>query len=259
MKFLSVLRSFRLVSGLTVFLTIFILRPVFSQETAKNESKSTIKLKIVNEKNGKTTVFDTTFNSTVPIDQNEINAIVKDMDIDMKELAEDMKELRVNMDIEMPDSLVPDSVHKLIDKVITMGLGKKCREMKMKLGTCGHFDQFEFPCMPECPMPPEELEDLGWNEWTPGPDPQVRRYFNRRESLSDMIGDIPLDKVKSYSIKDRKGGKRIIIDIDDFPMFEKQDKIFYMGKPNSGARYRHFQKTPKDVRVIIKTDKDNPE
>jgi hypothetical protein len=57
-------------------------------------------------------------------------------------------------------------------------------------------------------------------------------YFNVPDNdeptLSDVLGDIPMSRVNSYSIKDRKNGKRIIIDIDDAPLVEKQERVVYL-------------------------------
>ncbi|MEI7983770.1 MAG: hypothetical protein WCI71_19130 [Bacteroidota bacterium] len=248
-----------MVSGLIAILTIFIILPAFSQETSNKESKSTIKLKFVNEKNGKTTVFDTTIMSNSPLDQKDINAIMEEMEADRNELAGDVKELRINMGVDIPDSLISDSVQKIMDKVIMRGHGAKCRGMKMNRGTCVTPDQFDFPCMPDCQR---LIDDMGGNdlyEGMPMPNRQCKRFLNRQESLSDLIGDIPLDKVKNYSIKDRKGGKRITIDIDNPSPFDNQERIIYLERPECGSGAGHMQKHAKNVRVIIKTDKDSPE
>lgn len=83
--------------------------------------------------------------------------------------------------------------------------------------------------------------------------------MQREETLSDLIGEIPLDQVKQYSIKERKGGKRIIIDIDDAPVVTQRDRIIYReGVPMKG-RDRYMRRQPKEVKVIIKAESEEEE
>ncbi len=53
------------------------------------------------------------------------------------------------------------------------------------------------------------------------PSPPKIRHFrhfrneDRGETLGDLLGDIPMDKVTRYSVKERKGGKRIVIEVEN--------------------------------------------
>ncbi len=42
-------------------------------------------------------------------------------------------------------------------------------------------------------------------------------------TLSDLIGYIPMSRVKGYTVKDTKNGKRIVIDVEDAPLMERHD------------------------------------
>jgi|GEM_PF-3632394 len=96
----------------------------------------------------------------------------------------------------------------------------------------------EMPSRPECPgledldeielegiAPGQIMEDCFWEQRGPGLERRVIRSGGDRQTLNDVLGDIPMDRVVSYSIKDRKGGKRIIIDLNDAPLFEKNERV----------------------------------
>ncbi len=107
------------------------------------------------------------------------------------------------------------------------------------------FEKIEMPCPPKCPMALDDMEIMEWEGMAPpqGMDEQMRermgpgseRRMMRMEghgpTLNDMLGNIPMYRVVSYSIKDRKGGKRITIDLNDAPMFGRQEKIIIMREP----------------------------
>lgn len=236
MKFSALLKSAYMVSGITVILCIFLIRPTVAQEKSKNDSKSTIKLKILNEKDGKATVFDTIFTTDKVVGQEEIDLIMKDMkmnmEMEMDELSKDMNELRFNIEVEIQDSLLSDSLRGSIDRVIALSPG-----MKIYRGKGDRDFRFDFPSPHDIPTCPEESGIFEWGEWCPVSGNYIRRYSERRETLSDMLGDIPLDNIKSYSIKDRKGGKRIIIDVEDYPVVRGQERIIYRDRPMSRSKY----------------------
>jgi hypothetical protein len=219
-----------LLIGLATILAIFITRPAASQETAKNESHKTIMLKVVSDDNGKTTVIDTV--------------------------------------MEMNDSFMADSIQREIEKVIMLGTGGKHARIKYHNMPEGFSYNFDVPCPPDCVMDLDELEDLDFEGMAPcgemgnfmwsgrdgAPGCKVIRSEGKGQSLSDMLGDIPMDRVVSYSIKDRKGGKRIVIDLNDAPMFEKQEKVIVIREPGRVQRNRNHGE--RQVKVIVNTDDD---
>jgi len=79
---------------------------------------------------------------------------------------------------------------------------------------------------------PQEFDHEIFNECMPGH--QVLAMPNRGESLNDVLGDIPMSRVKSYKVIDKKGGKRIIIDIQDAPLGGDHSNVIYMGIPHPG-------------------------
>jgi hypothetical protein len=220
--------------GAATILAIFITRPALSQETAKKESHKKIVMKIVSDDNGKTTVTDTTF---------EIN-----------------------------DTAMIDSLNREVEKVIVLGKGGKhgcCRIQNMPKGFSYNF---EMPCNPEWLKDLDELGELELEGIDPGPDMvdftweqrapelqhRVLRYDRQGggQTLTDILGDIPMDRVVSYSIKDRKNGKRIIIDLNDAPMFERQERVVVIREP--GRAHRNMDRGDRQVKVIVNTE-DNEE
>jgi hypothetical protein len=195
--------------GMATMMAIFITRPAVSQETAKTESHKKIVMKIISDDNGKITVTDTT--------------------------------------MVMTDSSMVDSIEQEMVKVVKIGKGgKHARVRYHNMPQAYNFD-FDVPCPPDCQMDLDELEGFDPEEMSRVRDMEERlrdcrgfgsEWFNMQshgkgQTLNDLLGEIPMDRVVSYSIKDRKNGKRIIIDLNDAPMFERQEKIVIIREPGS--------------------------
>ena len=222
--------KFALLFGVAVILVIFVTRPGHTQDTGKKESHKKVVLKIVSDDNGKTTIIDTT--------------------------------------MEIPDSAMIDSIKKEIDKVIVLGRGGKHARIKMHQMPEGYDYQFEIPPIPDCPMLLEDLEELEldrmdlardmenfhWEQRAPRMERRMLRMDNHRQTLTDVLGDIPMDRVASYSIKDRKNGKRIIIDLNDAPMFDREKNVIIIREP---ARMHRPKKTSgRKVKVYVNPEED---
>jgi len=186
----------------------FIQYEGFSQDNPKKKEHKIITMKIVSDDNGKKTVIDTT--------------------------------LVVN------DSTMEDSVERSIERAFELKSDGKHGCFKIKELPEGFDYQFNVPCMPECGMALDELKKLNlegfepgyfnrnfdWEDNLPELDYRLGRSRGTGQTLADLVGDIPMDRVVSYSIKDRKNGKRIIIDVEDAPLFEKnQDRVVIIKTP----------------------------
>jgi hypothetical protein len=213
---------------ISTLLAIFVIRPASAQEKQKQDGEKTIKVKIIKDVDGSKTIIDTVFATDHPIDSKEFKIIMKNVNKQMREANEamtevdrEMKNVHYEIALSMADSLLSDSLGKYKMKIITLG------DDAMLLDNQDAYSyQFDAPC-----------HDLSEFSDTPGQFQwQNRRgnsmYFNTQDkdepTLSDVLGDIPMSRVKSYSIKDRKDGKRIIIDIDDAPLVEKQERVVYL-------------------------------
>ncbi len=184
-----------------VLLAIFITRPVFSQEKAKKESYKKIVVKVVSDDNGKTTVIDTT--------------------------------------MEYPDSTMIDSIQNEINKVIVVGKGSRHNRIYMRKSPGGKESTFTIKCTPDCKMDMKEMEDMEIGNMVPGQpmedfdmagmDPmecmRMMHPGGNGQTLNDLLGEIPMDRVVSYKIKDTKNGKRITIDLKDAPLFEQHPRV----------------------------------
>ncbi|MCX6286100.1 MAG: hypothetical protein NTY96_03215 [Bacteroidetes bacterium] len=262
-------RPAAILTGVTALLiTVFVASPSKAQDkkeqkvtvVAKSDSKDKdgkINVHIIKEENGKKTEIDTVISSKGGIDGKELEVLMEKVNSKMKEVGDQMKDIELYIG-SMNDSSVNDSSghHKYMFKFPgTPG----CPKIRIKECPQAFNYNFEMPDVPEPPEGPEDFNNDFFNQWTPGP--QVFSMPKRGESLSDVLGDIPMSRVKSYKIIDKKGGKRIVIDLEDGPYFEHNDRIIYFNGPRHQVRAPRGMKNQKDIKVIIKTedDKDNAE
>jgi hypothetical protein len=212
-------------------LAIFVTRTALSQETAKKEASKKVTVKIVTNENGKMTVTDTT--------------------------------------MDVSESGMNDSISEEITRIIKLDKdgNHACVKIRRMPGECNY--KFDMPCHPGCPMGLKDLEGFEWEgmhgEWDqesgdwedrlPRAGRRIIQMEGRSQSLNDLLGDIPMDRVVNYSIKDHKNGKRIIIDLDNAPMFEQDKKIIIIREPGKGQRNRGNQQ--RQVKVYVNSEDDD--
>lgn len=212
-----------------------------------------MKVRIVKEENGKRSELDTVINTQGGIEGADLDKLMKDMHVqikdaesEMKEAGDQMKNIQIYIN-GMDDSVSGDS-------------SSKCQRMyKFSMpGCCPRFHDrdfshafnynFEMPDIPQSPDMDEELE----NEFFHGPA-HGQQFFempDKGESLSDVLGNIPMSRVKSYKIIDKKGGKRIIIDVQDEQGFG-QNNVIYINGNHSHSRPPRGNGHQKEMKVII--------
>ena len=237
-----------LITGLMAFL--------FSQDLAAQDSvttkskKAKIVLKINKDKNGKTTVIDTVINLSEPYGGKEFEKAIQKYEAEIDQLQDELENIEVYVDIpDFPDSLISDSVMKHF-KYIAQDI--RCPKYKWDSKPHGFGYEFDRPCPPDCfPPPLREFEDLE-ECCTPRGDMRNFRFDTRTQTLSDLLGDIPMDRVKGYKIKDKKNGKQIIIDLNDGPVLEKRDRVIIMRDPGKSSGKRN--NSDRQMKVIIKSD-----
>lgn len=252
--------SIRLVmmTSIVLVLVIFIIKPSKAQNQKSEGGSKTMKIKVVKEKDGKKTVFDTTFYAGNPMNQEEIAVMIKNLKSDMKDLEMQMKNRNFDYTMKAIDSLEMDSLAEGLEKVIVIGdCGKNGKLGCTPNGYRYDFDfDYDIPNIPECPMMWQDFEGEEFNLHFPQPNGILRfNGENEAGSLNELLGKIPMERVKSYSIKDRKNGKRIIIDVENGPMFESGDKTIIIRKSGhpAGKKHRHGEQD-RNVKVIIKSD-----
>jgi hypothetical protein len=227
--------------------------PASAQDSTKTVSKKGIVvLKIKKEDNGKTTVIDTTFTITNPSGQMAFEDYMKKHEEELGKLGEELENIEVLVDIpDFPDSMVSDSVIKQLKFI---GKDFSCPRHRWHGKPEGFDYEFNNPCPPDVSFPPFHGYDDFEEEFLSDHDMRVFRYDNQKQTLSDIIGDIPMDRVKSYSIKDTKHGKRIIVDIEDGPLIEKKDRVIIIREPGKSVHKKDHSGS--QMKVIIKSDDD---
>ena len=251
-----------------IFLVIFIMKPGISQNAGDKKSKEEIKIKVVKDKDGKTTVLDTVITRTGAMNPAEMEEMMHSLRASMRTLEKELDQMHGNLDINMADSLEMDSLHGDFDKMMEM-----CREMghgkghgMPGCGKCPMMQEFNFgenfPDVPEFEMEGQDFDGGNFSFGTPPPPGMgMRRGEQERSgSLNDLLGSIPMERIKGYSIKENKHGKRITIDVENGPTFGPPPRtIIIRGPANHGnMRYQHGH-PDKNIRVIIKTDKEDDE
>ena len=240
--------SLILITGLISF---FFSHDIIAQDSVTTKSKKAkIVLKIEKEENGKTTVIDTVINLSEPYEWKEFEKAMQEYEIQMEQLQDELKKIEVNVDIpEFPDSLISDSLMKHL-RIIEKNKG--CHRFRWDTKPHGFDYGFEYPC-------PAEIDNYSFDDregleeyYMPRRYLRSFQFDNGKQTLSDLLGDITMDRVKSYKIKDKKNGKQIIIDLNDGPVLEKSDRVIIIREPGRSSGKRN--NSDRQMKVIIKSD-----
>ncbi len=217
-----------------------------------------IKVRIIKEENGKRTELDTLINAPGGIDGADLEKLMKDMHVqiknaesDMKEEGDQMKNIQIYIN-GMDDSISGDPSSKCMH-MYRFNMPDCCQ--RFHSGNFPHSFNYNFE-MPDVPEPPDAEEELE-NEFFGGaaPGPQVFAMPDKGESLSDVLGNIPMSRVKSYKIIDKKGGKRIIIDVQDAQDFGRNNVIYINGR-HPHSPHQRGNGHNKEMKVIIHSGDD---
>ena len=222
-----------------------------AQDSSKTKSKKKmVVLKIEKDDNGKTTVIDTTFNINSPSGQKEFEEFLAKHKEELENIGDELENIDISVDMpDFPDSTAADS---MVKQFRFFADGARSPHYRLHNKYDGYDYEFDVPCLPDVDHSPFQGYEDFEGDFRPGRDMKVLRYNHDSPTLSDLIGDIPMDRVKSYSIKDRKNGKRIIIDIEDGQLIHNQDKVIVIREPENP---HHKKVSPeRQMKVIIKTD-----
>jgi len=251
-------RDILTIFGLSLALTIFITRPGFSQDTTKTKGDKKIKMvtRIVEDKNGKRVEFDTTINLDRKLKPGEEKQMMREFEIRIKDLDDQMKDLEVELnEIRLPDSGMMDSVQHLTERVMKLRGGPGNFHFRRNFSPRAFNYNYNFD-MPDLPEPPQPFIEEFNEENSPGMinEESSRMFKGRSESLNDLLGDIPMNNVKSYSIKDTKNGKRITIELNNEPLIEHRREVIIMRSPRPEMRHRQGQRQQMQKRIIMKNE-----
>jgi hypothetical protein len=220
-----------------------------AQDSSKTASKTgVVVLKIKKDDNGKTTVIDTTFSFSTREGQKAFEEYMKQYEADAEKLSEELDNIEVIADLpDLPDSILSDSALK---QLLHVGKDIRLPRFRWQCKPEGFNYDFDIECPHDLSLPPFQGYDDFEEELMPDHDMRVFHYNHKRQTLSDIIGDIPMDRVKSYSIKDTKHGKRIIVDIEDNPLIEKQDRVIIIHEPGKSTVHKKDH-SGRQMKVII--------
>ena len=251
----TLLKDILTVIGLAVALTIFITHPGFSQDTTKTKADHKVKIvaKVIMDKDGKKQEFDTTINLDRPLKPGEENEMMKHFEMQFKDLGNQMKDLEIELNaMNLPDSGMIDSIQRFAEKTIVLnGYGNGNFHMRHHNGPRAFNYQFDFP---EPPEPPQPLIEEFNDDNLPGMSQERNNSFFRShsQSLNDILGDIPMDRVKSYSIKDTKDGKKIVIELKNGLVVENHNKVIIIHTPRPEGRHGNGHDKQMKKTVIIR-------
>jgi len=240
--------AFLILSGLMIMVFSFVSH---AQEPDTSKSKrAKVVLKIKKDNKGMTTVIDTVFNLSAPGGQKEFEEAMKQYETEMDRLDDELKNIEVYVDIhDLSDSLISDSLIKHL-KIIEKDKG--CHRFRWDTEPYGFDYGFEYPCLPDIDAyyfgDNEELEEY----YMPRHYMRNFQFDNRNQTLSDLLGDIPMERVKSYKIKDRKNGKQIIIELEDGPIIEKSNRVIIIREPGKSSGKKNEYN--RQMKVIIDSD-----
>jgi hypothetical protein len=243
-------RNILTIFGLSVALTIFITRPGFAQDTTKTKGDKRVRIvaKIITDKNGKTNEFDTTLNLDRNLKPGEEKELMKGFEMRFKDLGEQMKDLEVEMnEVRLPDTGMMDSIQQLTERAMKhQGDLRKFHFRRNFSPRAFNFDYyFDMPDLAE----PQQHFLREFNE-----ENSEGMSEGKGGSLNDLLGDIPMDKVKSYSIKDTKDGKRIVIELNNEPLIEHRREVIILRSPRPDGRHGQGPRHQMKKRMIIKNE-----
>ncbi len=229
------LRDILTVVGLSILFTILISRPVFPQDTTKMKGDKKVRIiaKIVEDSNGKNQEFDTTINMDRKLKPGEEQELMKSFRMRMKDLDEQMKDLEAEFNnMSFPDSSMIDSARRFADRALRNWKGHGDFRFNHNLIPREFNYDYHFD-VPDFDEPPQKFLKEFKDENGRGDLNEEYQYRSKGEdkSLNDLLGDIPMDKVKRYSIQDTKDGKRIVIELKKDPFIERHRDVIIIRTP----------------------------
>ncbi len=217
MKNISINKSFTMVLGVIIMFAIFITKTTNAQNSGSNEKgkEKTIILKVVTDKDGEKTEIDTIFTIPEGSDFPEGIKCMKKIREEMKGLEDEMREIQVQMFVDQTDSTLMDSLQKSVGKMILLTKGPKDRiRIHREMSGEPDFD-LDLPCNLDQLRKLDEFGHQSLDRYWKDPDKRIYRFKNKGETISDILGEIPMERVRNYSVKNTKYGKKIVIEIED--------------------------------------------
>ncbi len=224
-------RSRIILLSVMIFSLIFVVRPARAQNDTAAVSQSRVSMKIVQKTNGDSTVTDTTITFDGPYSAEDIRELTKNMKEQARVIREQMKNYREQM----------GTLKEFQDQ---MGALKEF-DFDIDIPEIPDFpDVFMIPGIPDIPPVIFNGDSIKVSR-KPGPPMRVfRHHSSGHGDLNAVLGDIPMDRVKSLSIKERKNGRKIVIEIDDTPSRRIKKEIIMVRPDEKHRKARTYKIKP---------------
>lgn len=208
------------VAMLVAVIALFSFTSAMAQEEPDSSTNKTIKIKMITKKGGNTKVFDTTLQRSGKLLEEEMAELMKDLKVEMSDLSKEMEDLDLEIELESGED-----------------------------GFSYNFDhdiKIEIPEIPDIESMMKDYRDcFDFRGVTPRHRLDPFRGHEGR-GLNELLGNIPMDRVTSYSVKERKNGKRIVIDVENGPSVDKRKEMIIIKKGAKPKRVKMIQGKPVD-------------
>jgi len=206
MKKTVFITKFEILSVMLIFLALIFSAGAYAQDTITKKEPKVIRIKVNTDGDGESVTIDTSFTIDDEFDEEAFEAYMSDFDDKMKEMEVHLEKLDFD---EAEWDRLEDQFKEM--EIHLEGVGKECDHYKKAMKAYKHCIPRHMEFYSQRPhhyycAPDHHRDIVRWHEKPKG------------ESLSDVLGDIPMSAVKSYKIRDTKYGKKIVIEVnDDYP------------------------------------------
>ena len=194
MKNLLILKGVTLFAALSFILSFFLAETITAQDSLVKKPQKVIKVTVNTGDDDETITIDTTFIIDDQVSKEAFEEAMAEYEEQMENLEKEFQEIEVNVD----------------------GFNWSSKDIPRLMKV---FESGKMPRHMDCVRVNPSLKEMSWLSNCREPRigvPHVRMIDrNRGETLSDVLGDIPMSAVKSYKIKETRNGKKIIIEVDD--------------------------------------------
>lgn len=235
----------RLVAIALGLAAIFLLPPkVSSQDTVTGKPDKMISVKIKMDEDGKSFDIDTTFIIGEDFDEQAFQEAMREYHEQMKKVEQQMMELEGQFN---------EQDLKEVQEEIRRSVREAHRVLPEIRGHCrwiGEPDDLEMQYMPGSVHRMERMRvPHGIVGVRPG---------KKGETLSDILGDIPMSTVKSYRVKETKEGKRITIEVSDDAFMVPHDPDVFIWR-NARPHPRPRPEIRREIYIDTQEDVAKPE
>lgn len=199
------------ISILVIAMTSLFSGALFAQDTLAKKPQKVIKIKVDTDKDGKSVTIDTTIIIDENFDMEKFHQAMKEYEAQMKDYEKCMHEMEIELNGEEMEEAM--------------------KEVELSLRDV-YSDMPQVKTFVRCPRESRYFEQLGKRGdmhfyGRPADCHKTVRISppKRGESLSDVLGDIPMSSVINYKIKETKNGKRITIEVSDDVLFDSDEDI----------------------------------